>query len=88
MAFIPLSPSEKLKGKAAIDGVGSRIGKSGGSLLMQILIIIFSSSMGASPYIFGIIILIFPIWIISINRLSKQFEEKSAESKDLEITPT
>ena len=32
MAFIPLNPDEKLRGKAAIDGVGSRLGKSGGLL--------------------------------------------------------
>ena len=35
MAFIPLGHESKLKGKAAIDGVGSRIGKSGGSLSIR-----------------------------------------------------
>lgn len=89
MAFIPLSPCEKLKGKSAIDGIGSRLGKSGGSLIMQILFMAFSSPMGASPYIFGITILMLPVWIISINRLAKQFEEKaSVKTKDLERTLT
>ncbi|NGX62925.1 MAG: ADP,ATP carrier protein 1 [Candidatus Anoxychlamydiales bacterium] len=77
MAFIPLSAEEKLQSKSAIDGIGSRLGKSGSSLIMQILFMIFITPMGASPIIFGIVILIFPIWIIAINRLSKQFEEKT-----------
>lgn len=82
MAFIPLSSEEKLQGKSAIDGIGSRLGKSGSSLIMQILFLFFATPMGASPYIFGIIILIFPVWIIAINRLSKQFEEKTLQKPE------
>ncbi|EKE20725.1 MAG: hypothetical protein ACD_7C00499G0001 [uncultured bacterium] len=88
MAFIPLTPGEKLKGKSAIDGVGSRLGKSGGSLLMQLLIMSFSTPMGASPYIFLLMVLTIPIWIFSINKVSKQFEEKAKAPKELETTPT
>ncbi|NGX53186.1 MAG: ADP,ATP carrier protein 1 [Candidatus Anoxychlamydiales bacterium] len=77
MAFIPLTAEEKLQGKSAIDGIGSRLGKSGSSLMLQVLLMFFTTTLGASPIIFGIIILIFPLWIISINRLSKRFEEKS-----------
>lgn len=86
MAFIPLSPSEKLKGKSAIDGIGSRLGKSGGSFLMQLLFMAFSTPMGASPYLFLIMILMMPIWVVSINRLSKEFEEKSTVKPELETT--
>ncbi|NGX34151.1 MAG: ADP,ATP carrier protein 1 [Candidatus Anoxychlamydiales bacterium] len=77
MAFIPLTAEEKLQGKSAIDGIGSRLGKSGSSLILQILLMFFTTTLGASPVIFGITILIFPVWIISINKLSKKFEEKS-----------
>ncbi len=82
MAFIPLTPSEKLQGKAAIDGIGSRLGKSGSSFLMQILFLLFATPMGASPFIFGITLLILPIWILSINKVSKKFEEKTATAPD------
>lgn len=91
MAFIPLSSEEKLQGKSAIDGIGSRLGKSGGSLIMQILFMIFATPIGASPVTFGLIILIFPVWIIAINRLSKKFEEKTLAAKteqELEGTPS
>lgn len=83
MAFIPLSPEDKLKGKSSIDGIGSRLGKSGGSLLIQILVMIFGSAMGASPFIFVITALMFPMWINSIGKLSKRFEEKQGEKTEI-----
>ena len=43
MAFVPLQPECKVKGKAAIDGVCSRLGKSGGSLAHQMLLVLFST---------------------------------------------
>ncbi len=49
MTFIPLSREEKLKGKAAIDGVGSRLGKSGASLVYQGLLIMFASLRACVP---------------------------------------
>ncbi len=81
MAFIPLSPSEKLQGKSAIDGIGSRLGKSGSSAMMQFLLMIFATPMGASIYIFAILILIMPFWLSAIKSLSKRFEELSATPK-------
>ncbi|MFT4553030.1 MAG: AAA family ATP:ADP antiporter [Chlamydiales bacterium] len=74
MAFIPLSPEARFKGKAAIDGLGSRMGKSGGSLLLQVLFITFSSTVACLPYIGIIILIACCIWISAIGSLSKQFE--------------
>ena len=51
MAFIPLGHECKLKGKAAIDGVGSRFGKSGGSMIHQGLLMIFGTVSMSAPYV-------------------------------------
>jgi len=91
MAFIPLTPEEKLRGKSVIDGIGSRLGKSGSSLIMQVLFLVFASPMGASPYIFVIFILTIPVWIFAINKVAKTFEEKEkagVQTKELETNIT
>ncbi len=75
IAFIPLNSESKLKGKAAIDGVGSRIGKSAGSAILQGLILVFSSLAGSLPYVAVIFLLIVGVWIYSVITLGKQFDE-------------
>jgi ATP:ADP antiporter, AAA family len=51
IAFIPLSQSEKLHGKAAIDGVGARVGKTGSSLIYQTLLILVPTVSACAPFI-------------------------------------
>lgn len=75
IAFIPLSKESKLKGKAAIDGVGSRIGKSGGSVIHQSLILLFSTVASSIPYVAVIFLAIGCIWIVSVVYLGKQFDQ-------------
>jgi ATP/ADP translocase len=43
MAYIPLDTESKSKGKAAIDVLGARVGKSGGALAQQLLVLMFGS---------------------------------------------
>lgn len=82
MAYIPLDQESKVKGKAAIDVVGARLGKSGGSLIQQGLIIAFGSLSLITPYIAGILFLIIFAWIFSAKSLSKQFAKLSAEKEE------
>lgn len=79
MAFIPLDPESKTKGKAAIDVIGNPLGKSGGSLIQQVLIGTFGSLAASTPYLGGILGVVIIIWINAANSLSKQFAEKDAE---------
>ncbi|OGN56866.1 MAG: AAA family ATPase [Chlamydiae bacterium RIFCSPHIGHO2_12_FULL_44_59] len=74
LSFIPLNNESKLKGKAAIDGVGSRLGKSGGSAIHQGLILMFSSVAASVPYVAGIFIVIILIWSLAAVSLGRQFE--------------
>lgn len=87
ISFIPLTEKEKTKGKAAIDGVGSRIGKSGGAIIHQTMLIIFSTLSATAPYIAGIFFIVIAMWMLAVNSLGKQFEtltKKSAEPQTTE----
>jgi len=78
MSFIPLTHHEKLNGKAAIDGVGSRFGKSGGSVIYQGLLIVFSSLTACTPILAVIVMGIIVIWIAAVRVLGVQFNEALA----------
>jgi AAA family ATP:ADP antiporter len=85
LAFVPLSLESKLKGKAAIDGVGSRLGKAGSSLIHQSLLMVFGTIALSTPFV-GII-LVFTVggWIFSVLGLGKQFQALSATDATLTI---
>lgn len=85
IAFIPLSNESKLKGKAAIDGVGSRIGKSGSSVILQGLILMFSSISASIPYVAAVFLIVIFIWALSVISLGKQFDELNAHKAKLDI---
>jgi len=81
IAFIPLSRESKLKGKAAIDGVGSRLGKSGGSFVHQCLLMVFGSVSLSTPYVAVILALVFVGWIAAVKGLGHLFAEVSDETR-------
>jgi ATP:ADP antiporter, AAA family len=85
LAFIPLSKESKLKGKAAIDGVGSRLGKSGSAIVYQALLM-FVGTVGATlPYVAFIMLLVIGVWMIAVYYLGKQFHELVSHHETLEI---
>lgn len=79
MAYIPLDHESKLKGKAAIDGVGSRLGKSGGSLIHTSLLMIFETLPRSSPFIAGILGTMIVFWIGATKSLGKKFNALVAQ---------
>lgn len=85
MAFIPLSKESKLKGKAAIDGVGSRLGKSGGAVIHQGMLMFFTTVAASTPYVGIIFVGVILIWMTSVISLGKQFDELVAQNAEIEI---
>ena len=73
LAFIPLSQECKMKGKAAIDGIGSRIGKSGGALIYQALLMGFGTVSLSTPYVAVILLGIIGMWMLAVRSLGRQF---------------
>ncbi len=73
LSFIPLSKECKLKGKAAIDGFGSRLGKSGASVIHQSLIMIFGSISLSAPIVAVIFVFIIGGWTLAVRSLGRQF---------------
>ena len=83
MAYIPLSEEIKTKGKAAVDVVGGRLGKSGGAFVQSTLLILMATSNVES--IAPIACLVFVgmcfVWFFSVKKLSNKIISNEAESE-------
>lgn len=80
MAYIPLDEESKVKGKAAIDVVGARLGKSGGSLMQQAMFIFIGPLSVITPYLGALLLAIILIWTVAVSALSKDFHKLSADA--------
>jgi ATP:ADP antiporter, AAA family len=76
MAFTPLSQETKRKGKAAIDGIGSRLGKSGASLALQSMILAFGGLLASTPFITALMLMVIISWISATRSLGKIIDDQ------------
>lgn len=63
----------QVKGKAAIDVVCNPLGKSGGALIQQFMILTFGSLANSTPYLGGILLVIVLAWLGAARSLDSQF---------------
>lgn len=79
MAYIPLDYETKTKGQAAVEVVGSRIGKASSSAVQVLLVNFISVGSKLMSHLFTIIPILgftFIGWILSVTKLNKKYEEK------------
>jgi len=70
MVYIEMSREEKARGKAAVDMVGSQVGKSGASWITQGLLLAFGSIQAAIPVIGAMFGIIIAVWINAVRQLN------------------
>lgn len=74
LAFVPLDRQTKLKGKSSVDGVVSRLGKSGASVLYNILIPICGTMPACAPFFSAFIAIVIALWLLAIRYVGFNFQ--------------
>lgn len=70
-----------MKGKAAIDVVCNPLGKSGGALIQQFMILTFGSLASSTPYLGGVLLVIVLAWLAAAKSLDTQFTSLRQEEE-------
>ena len=83
MSYIPLDDEMKTKGKAAVDVIGGRLGKSGGGLIQSTVFILMPSYTfaEATPFFAVIFFAIVVLWVFAVRGLGKEYNKKLEENK-------
>jgi AAA family ATP:ADP antiporter len=83
MVYIPLDDDLQIKGKAAAETVGVKFGKAGGSLIQQILLVLFPALtlLDLSPIISVIFLAIMLWWLYSTVVLGNYLKHAGSHNK-------
>ncbi len=99
IAFIPLPKESKRKGKAVVDGLASRFGKSGGAIICILLYATFGGVANSIPYVAALTFVVLIFWLYVTYKMGKivdkamssgvtlTLEEEHALSRDKVVKP-
>ena len=88
ISLAALDSDKKWSGKAAIDGIGSDLGKTGASLLYQGLLLFCGTVALSAPYVCFIVFAMLFTWIGSVRSLSKDARISNSEEKTANEEPS
>lgn len=82
MAYIPLDDEIKAKGKAVVDIMGARLGKTFGSWSVLILFYVMAVNdvMDIMPYLAVVVCGVMCVWLLAIFKLNKLYLRKTNDS--------
>lgn len=80
IAFIPLSQAEQRKSKVIIDGLASRVGKSGGAIIYIVLFYFFGDIANVVPYIAVIMFIALTAWLYATIKMGGLLANASQQS--------
>jgi ATP:ADP antiporter, AAA family len=86
ISFILLPPLEKMHGKLIVDGMCSRLGRGGGSLVSILLIQICGGVLASVPIVGAAAIVISTSCVFATSRLGRLVEDRTPKSADSKIT--
>lgn len=88
IAFVPLPREDQRKGKAVVDGIASRVGKSGGSIMIQFLLVMCGNLASTIPYIAILFLVVITLWIIAVRGLGKMVKRSIDQVNADLVSPT
>lgn len=77
MLYIPLDNELRTKGKAAVDVVSSKIGKSSSGLIQSMLFVLIPSATytSISPFLMVIFIIVCVLWIYAVRKIFHEYKK-------------